>query len=275
MAQGVRSGARYADRDRRDRRLLADLAHAGPLLCGHSPATSVPRPVSTMESSIGNDHRENGEVKGHLLTNNQLASFVSDVLEPDPPIRLRPVLVRPSEEAREGIAFSRQATAMALRAEAQNRDTKGNRKAAREALQCAAWITGRAVDRRAGSSWRDRQPDSGLRAGRGPHPAGLLRRSSGLWLAAAARRDDDVLAAAFSDAGTRTDERRGLLELPRLSGRYPAPGLCGGVGSRWHHGRVGLLLHGAQRLGDELLLRARAGRARPLPRGPGSSRPPT
>jgi hypothetical protein len=74
------------------------------------------------ESSIGKDHRENGEVKGHLLTNDRLSSFVSEVLEPDPPIRLRPVLVRPSEETREGIAFLREATTTGLRAEAQNLD---------------------------------------------------------------------------------------------------------------------------------------------------------
>jgi hypothetical protein len=92
------------------------------------------------ESSIGKDNRENGEVKGHLLTNDQLASFVSDVLELDPPIRLRPVLVRPSEETRELIAFSRQATVTGLRAAAQDLATEGNRKPAREAQQCAAWI---------------------------------------------------------------------------------------------------------------------------------------
>lgn len=92
------------------------------------------------ESLIGKDNRENGEVKGHLLTNDQLAAFVSDVLEPDPPIRLRPVLVRPSEEALEWIAFSRQATAAGLRAAAQDLATKGNRKPGREAQRCADWI---------------------------------------------------------------------------------------------------------------------------------------
>jgi len=71
----------------------------------------------------------------------QLASFVTDVLEPDPPIRLRPVLVQPGEESREGIALSRQATALGLRAEARSLAAEGKGKASREAQQCAEWIT--------------------------------------------------------------------------------------------------------------------------------------
>jgi len=92
------------------------------------------------ESSVGKEQRSGGEVKGSLLTTEQLACFVNDVLAPEPPIRLRPVLLRPTAESPESVNSSRHATADQLEAEAQAARAAGDLRAAGEAQQCARWI---------------------------------------------------------------------------------------------------------------------------------------
>jgi hypothetical protein len=93
------------------------------------------------ESSVGPNARENGEVKGRRLAFDELLSFVSDVLEKDPAVRLRPVFVRPADEGLETIALSREATTSALKAGAQALSAEGDPKMARQAQQCADWIS--------------------------------------------------------------------------------------------------------------------------------------
>src|SRR6266849_5536197 len=91
------------------------------------------------ESSVGKGQRERGEVKGRLLSEEQLATFVNEVLAVSPPIRIRPVPMVPALESAV-IADHRKASAEKMRRNATLVRTEGHVKDAEEAERCADWI---------------------------------------------------------------------------------------------------------------------------------------
>jgi len=96
------------------------------------------------ERSVGKEVREGGEIKGRLLSEAHLSNFVEQVLEADPVVRLRPLVLMPKQNPAQAIEAQRRASLALTRRSVDRLKSEGDAKTANIAEQSGHWMRKRA-----------------------------------------------------------------------------------------------------------------------------------